>query len=95
MILELLVVSACTSPTQAGCSQVTSAYLSTNAELAKTFENTQYRLQKMIGGNEWIVVVATPMYAMATGQSARFVVSKRTKLVVNVKQQFVGLEWNY
>lgn len=94
MLLESLIVATCVSA-RSGCGEATSAYYQSNKDLQAMVKNAEKFGNRIIKGNEYIIYVATPLYAVAAGQSASFRVMSNMMLNVNVKQSSLGLQWNW
>lgn len=94
MLLEAIIATTCIIG-QSGCSEATGAYYQSNKELQELVKNTEKLGQQLIKGNEYIVYVATPAYAIASGQNASFKVYKQLIFNVNVRKETVGLQWSY
>ena len=94
MFLEAMVATVCLAG-QPGCSSATNAYYQSNRELQQTIKNVENIGKDMIKGNEYIVYAFTPAYAILSGRAATIKVSRSFNISVNVKQEFVALQWNY
>ena len=95
MFLEILVASSCLSNNQAGCSQATSAYYKGSTELQALAKQAEQIGQHIIETNQWLVWTATPVYALSSGQTARFNIYKNVVIGVNPHDSLVFLELNY
>lgn len=94
MLLESLIVATCVSE-RSGCGEATSAYYQSSKELQVMVKNAEKIGNRLIKGNEYIIYVATPLYAVASGQTASFRVVSNMMLNINVKQSSIGLQWNW
>jgi hypothetical protein len=94
MFVELLVASSCIYGT-AGCREATNAYYEYNQDLKQFTKSVEEYGKKLTRNHEWIVYAATPVYAIASGQTARFQVYKHTIFGVNPKDKSVLIEWSY
>lgn len=93
MLLESLVVYACLEGK--GCSDSTSAYYSYNKDIQVLSKRVENYGQMIIKDREYIVYVATPIYAAITGKKAEFLIHKGFDLIIDVKQPGLGLKWSY
>lgn len=94
MLIEALVITACLQQ-QGGCSESTSAYYKYNTNIQAVVENVEKLGKRITKGNEWLVYVATPVYAVAAGQQANFKLSGAWMLGIDVKNEAVLLKWSY
>lgn len=94
MFLEAMVATVCLAG-QSGCSNATNAYYQSNKELQRYVKNAENIGKDLIEGNEYIVYAVTPLYAVLSGKPASIKISRNFNLNVNVKQEFVALQWNY
>lgn len=93
MLLESLVVYACLEGK--GCSDSTSAYYSYNKEIQYASKRVEQYGQMIIKDREYIVYVATPIYAAITGKKAEFLLHKGIYLIIDMKEPGAGLKWSY
>lgn len=93
-MVEAIVVYICIAG-QSGCSNATSAYYQSNKELQQTVKNAEKFGKRLIKGNEYIVYVVTPLYAIASGKPASFKLSRNWNLNLDFKRESIGLQWNY
>lgn len=94
MFLEVLIATTCLSE-RTGCSEATSAYYESNKELQQQVKYAEGVGKRMIAGHEYLIYVATPFYAFASGKPASFKLHQKLVLNVDVKQQAIALQWNY
>lgn len=94
MLLEALVAGACLGGT-AGCGEATTAYYKSSKELQQTMDNLESMGKKVVDNNKYLVYVATPAYAVLSGQAASFAVYRGVIFNVNIRQQAVALQWTY
>lgn len=94
MLLEALVITACIQ-NKGGCSESTNAYYHSNKGLQTVVENAEQFGRRITKGNEWLVYVATPIYAVASGKPANFKLHKAWILRVDVKKELIVLQWSY
>ncbi len=94
MFLEAMVTTICLAG-QPGCSTATNAYYESNKEIQQSVKNLEKIGKNLIEGHEYIVYVATPVYAIMSGKPASFKISRNLSFNVNIKQEFVALQWNY
>ncbi len=93
MLLESLVVYACLEGK--GCSDSTSAYYSYNKDMQVLSQRVEQYGQMIVKDRQYIVYVATPMYAAITGKKAEFLIHKGFYLIVDMKEPGLGLKWSY
>lgn len=94
MFLELLIASSCIADNNS-CGYATSAYYKSSQELQDLAKKIEQEGERIVHANEWVIWTATPMYAIASGQVARFNVYKNTTLGLNVKNPTILIELNY
>lgn len=94
MFIEVLVATTCIVG-KAGCGAVTSAYYQSNLELQQTVKNVEKIGQNIVKGNEYIVYVLTPIYAVAIGKPATIKLNKNLNLNIDVKGSALALQWDY
>lgn len=94
MLLEAVIATSCLIQ-NSSCSTATSAYYESNRELQEAVKNLEQIGQRIINKNEYIVYVATPTYAIISGQPAAFKIHKGLMLNVNIKQENVALQWTW
>lgn len=93
MLVESLVIFACIEGH--GCTQSTGAYYVYNRDAKKVVQNVQDYGKRIAKDNELLVYAVTPVYALASGNTARFKMGKGFILKLDVKDQGIGLEWTY
>ena len=94
MIIEALVITTCLQQ-QGGCSESTSAYYQYNKEAQEFVINVEKFGKKVIQGHEWLIYVASPIYALATNQQVNFKLSNHLLFGLNPKKELVILQWSY
>jgi hypothetical protein len=94
MLMEALVIVACLQG-KGGCSESTSAYYKSNKDAQVIVENVEALGKRVTKGNEWLVYVATPIYAIAAGQPANIFLHKEWILGINLKKELIALQWSY
>ena len=95
MILEMLIVGVCLNPGQDGCQEATHSYFMQSKELQEVSKNLEKTGNRIVQGNEWIVWAASPVYMMASGQTAKFKLHDNWYMDVNVAQKYAGIRWNF
>ena len=94
MLMEALVVISCVQQ-KGGCSESTSAYYQSNKDAQAIVQKVEDFGKKIVNNNEWLVYAATPMYAVASGETAHFHVYRGWILGINVKKETVLIQWSY
>ena len=94
MLLEIIVASSCINYDY-GCSHTTGAYYKSNKDLQEFVKQSEQIGQKIVNNNQWIVWTATPIYALSSGQTARFNVYEHVVFGINAKDSKLLFELNY
>ena len=93
-MLEALVMAACLQ-NKGGCSEATRTYYSYNKDAQVLISNIAQYGKNLTKGSEWLVYVATPIYAVASSKPANFPLYKRFILSVDFKKELVAVQWSY
>jgi hypothetical protein len=93
VFLEALIISACVQGS--GCNESTSAYYKYNKDLQAARHNVEAYGKYLVKDNQWVVYAAAPVYAIAAGQTAHIKIYRAFMLNLNVKDQMMGIQWNY
>jgi hypothetical protein len=93
-MLEALVIAACLQ-NQGGCSESSAAYYANNKDAQLMVKNIEEYGRRLTNGREWLVYVATPIYAAASGKPANFHIYKRFTLSIDFKQELIAVQWSY
>lgn len=95
MFLEAIIATTCIAGQQVGCGEATSAYYKSNKELQEAFINAEDYGKSLLSGKEYVVYIATPLYAVAAGKPASFRLKQTLILNLDFKQGSFALQWNY
>lgn len=93
MLVEALVITACMNGS--GCIESTMAYSSYNHEFQSMIMDIENKIDKISKSNTYMVYVVTPAYIVMSGKTAHFAIYKKLTFDVNIKNQYVGLNWSY
>lgn len=94
MLLEVLVVSVCASG-QPGCDRATQAYYQSSTEVQEIVHNTERIGKRLVEGHEYLVYIATPIYAAISGKDVVVKIKKDLNLNLNFKEESLALQWSY
>lgn len=94
MLLETLIVVTCINQ-QGGCSEATSAYYQQSKELQQFSSDMTKVSKELLVDNEWLVYVASPLYAVATRKPVKFIAYKGTVISIDTFEPKLFVQWNY
>lgn len=95
LLTSVLVSTVCFTGTHSGCSQAMKALYAHSPELQVIAKNIEDMGRRVLMNDEVIAYTVVPIYTLASGNTASFILYKNVSLDINYSNLFIFVRWSF